>query len=180
MDDKDLGIILLGAQGWAGLFTRAMSAGKPAGVTAKTQIDVLVSLSLNGPQSMGALSKRLERAPEQTSRAVKHLKALGLVACSRSPENHRVVVAELTGTGSRQIASYLKAMHDSVWEYLSGLDDPDREWMLRTAEQTIDIMRKHPLTRDAVTPVDTSETANLAVSDRTTDVGDTVSAAAME
>lgn len=145
MDERELGLILLAAQGWSELFSRAMSSGKPAGVTAKTQIDVLVSLSLNGPQNMGALSERLERAPEQISRAVKTLRECGLVACERNPENHRIIVASLTERGAAELKTYLDSMHEFVSSYLAQLSKPQRRWLLATAKETLAVMGEHPV-----------------------------------
>lgn len=145
MHEHNLSTILLAAQGWSELFTGAMASGKLDGVTAKTQIDVLVSLALNGAQNMGSLSHRLERAPEQISRTVRELREQGLVDCERSSENHRMIIAALTDEGRERVEPYVMQMHEFVRDYLAKIDSPDREWLLTVAEKTIDVMRQHPV-----------------------------------
>lgn len=133
--------VLLAAQGWAELFEHAVSSGKPRDVTARTQVFILISLELNGKQSIGELSRRLEYAPEQVSRAVKALRKMGFVECNRSDDNHRVILAELTEAGRDQLNEYMACMLAMVGQYMNRLDAPTQEWMLKTAEETVDIMR---------------------------------------
>lgn len=124
VDDAVVGSILYCAQGYAALFKRALASSHIEGVTAKTQLDILVSLKLNGEQPMGLLGKRLCKAPEQISRATRSLREAGLITCERDEENRSMVIASLTEKGHHELESYAASMHDSVRALLNKLD-PD-------------------------------------------------------
>lgn len=139
IDEKDAGSILFCAQGYAALFKRALASGQIDGVTAKTQLDILVTLELSGDQSMGSLGKRLCKAPEQISRATRSLREAGLIDCERDGSNRSVVIASLTDKGRQDLDAYCENMYDSIRAFIGKLDPAARETFIKASLEVSNI-----------------------------------------
>jgi DNA-binding MarR family transcriptional regulator len=79
---------------------------KPAAVT-PAQYNVLRILRSAGQEGLpcGEISRRLVRQDPDVTRLLDRLEALGFVARSRDTQDRRVVVARLTGAGSRLLST---------------------------------------------------------------------------
>jgi DNA-binding MarR family transcriptional regulator len=69
-----------------------------------SEMGVLDTLGLNGPLTMGVLSREALISPSNTTHVVKKLEKLGMVVRKRSDESDRVVTVALTVEG--------EALHD--------------------------------------------------------------------
>lgn len=124
------------------LFKKAVLSSNLPDVNGKTQMDLLVTLSLNGPMSMSALSDRAGIAPEQTTRAIRHLREMGLVSSDRSEENRRVVIASITNKGLQAMEEHEHQIRARLDAGLNGLSDKEIAQLAEISRQASALLRK--------------------------------------
>lgn len=124
------------------LFKKTVFSNNLPNINGKTQMDLLVTLSLNGPMSMSTLSERAGIAPEQTTRAIRHLRELGYVHSDRSDENRRIVIARITEEGLRAMAQHEHQIRASLEAGLNGLNDEEIAQLAEISRQASALLRK--------------------------------------
>ena len=124
------------------LFRKTVLASSDILPLTRTQIDVMVTLHLDGPLSMGAISERVGIAPEQATRAVKRLRELGLAETDRSQKNRRMVIATTTERGETLMDEHLRCLNANLRASLQGLDPADMDALADAAATAVSIMRK--------------------------------------
>ncbi len=134
------------------LFKKTLMASQTAHAFTKTQMDLMVTLHIEGPMNMSALSERVGIAPEQTTRALKNLRERDLVDTERSDENRRMVIARMTDHGALVMDEHLRSVEENLRASLEGLDDSEMELLVRVARTTVDLMKKTGLRHVVPTP----------------------------
>lgn len=109
------------------LVGRVEEALSPYGLTfARFEILRLLGFSRRGGLPMGKIGERLQVHPASVTSAVKRLERDGLIERSMDPDDNRVVVAAITGTGREHLARATASVN-RVFEQLGvDADDLDR------------------------------------------------------
>ena len=90
-------------------------------------LTVLMDLGQHGPSRMGDIAKHLGLAPASTTPVVDRLEASAHVARSRSSEDRRVWLVDLSDKGRGAVAD-IAGIYDQVGaEMLSALSDEEQE-----------------------------------------------------
>ncbi len=118
------------------LFKKTVLATPVPEVSTKTKMDLMVTLLLNGPMNMSALSKRTGIAPEQTTRAIRDLREAGFVESERDEANRRMVVAHLSDKGESLMKEHEQQLFRSLESSLEGLSDEEIAQLADCARQT--------------------------------------------
>lgn len=142
IDTKDAHEIMRASIFFHELFKKALLTDFFPGVTTKTQMDLLMTLMLNGPMSMSTLSERAGIAPEQATRAIRSLREAGLVQSERSATNRRVVVARITEKGSLLMDDHERQIVGNLATILSELDDAEIAHLADLSQQACDLLGK--------------------------------------
>lgn len=124
------------------LFKKALLTDLFPGVTTKTQMDLLMTLMLNGPMSMSALSERAGIAPEQATRAIRNLREAELVQSERSATNRRIVVASITEKGKLLMDDRERQVVGNLAAILSELDDAEIAQLAELSRRAAALLRK--------------------------------------
>lgn len=127
------------------LFKKTVLASGAASQLTRTQMDLLMTLGMEGPLSMSVLSERVGIAPEQATRAMKGLRERGLAAAERSDENRRIVVAQLTEQGALFMDEHVRAINENLRATLEGLSPDELERLSQAASDIVALMRKTTL-----------------------------------
>lgn len=124
------------------LFKKTLVASQPERLFTKTQMDLMITLHIEGPMNMSALSERVGIAPEQATRALKSLRERGLVDTGRSDENRRMVIAQLTEHGALTMDEHLRTVDENLRASLEGLDAEEMERLSQAAGTIVELMGK--------------------------------------
>lgn len=108
----------------------------------KTQIDIMITLYIEGPLSMSALSSRIGIAPEQATRALKNLRFYELVESERAEENRRIVIASLTEKGSRLMQEHTHLLHKKLDSTLNTLTQSEIRQLAKAGELITELLEK--------------------------------------
>lgn len=111
----------------------------------KTQVDLIIRLSLCGKASMTTLAQDLAVSKEHVTRAMASLTKQGLVEKNRSCDNFRVIEASLTEKGEELARSIRMNSIRKLKEHLSAFSDEDLESFLRAAETATNVIQKYNL-----------------------------------
>ncbi|ACZ61905.1 transcriptional regulator, MarR family [Dehalococcoides mccartyi VS] len=87
------------------------------------QLRVLLLLRLNGPLSMGVISRKLCIGLATLTGIVDRLVRQGFVERETPPDNRRVVICHLTGKGISHYESLWQFTTDKIAELLDGVDN---------------------------------------------------------
>lgn len=124
------------------LFKKTLLASQPERIFTKTQMDLMITLHIEGGMNMSALSERVGIAPEQATRALKNLRERGLADTVRSDENRRMVIAQLTEEGALIMDEHLRAVEENLRVSLDGLDKDEMDRLADAAETAVNLMGK--------------------------------------
>lgn len=124
------------------LFKKTLLASQPERIFTKTQMDLMITLHIEGGMNMSALSERVGIAPEQATRALKNLRERGLADTVRSEENRRMVIAQLTEEGALIMDEHLRAVEENLRASLDGLDKDEMDRLADAAETAVNLMGK--------------------------------------
>ncbi len=146
------------------LFKKTLLASQPERIFTKTQMDLMITLHIEGGMNMSALSERVGIAPEQATRALKNLRERGLADTVRSDENRRMVIAQLTEEGALIMDEHLRAVEENLRASLDGLDKDEIYRLADAAETAINLMGKTGLRHVVPAPPKrrTSETQDFS------------------
>lgn len=108
----------------------------------KTQVDILMRLSLCGASNMTQIANDLAISKEHVTRAVTALVGRGLVEKYRIEENHRVVEARLTDGGNALATSIRLHSIEQLNKKLASLSPEDREQLLEASQIAAFIIHK--------------------------------------
>ena len=134
------------------LFKKTLAANLPAFRFTKTQMDLMVTLHLQGPMNMSTLSEHAGIAPEQASRALKPLRERGLADTVRSDENRRMVIAKLTERGMAMMDEHLRSIERNLRSTLDGLEPDEVERLSEAARTSVELLSRTDLKRIVVAP----------------------------
>lgn len=138
----DVEVIIQASLYFHELFKKTLLASPLSREFTKTQIDLMITLHMEGRMNMSALSERAGIAPEQTTRALKGLRERNLVDTERSAENRRMVIARMTERGALMMDEHLRAVEENLRASLEGLDDGEMEQLATAARTTVELMGK--------------------------------------
>lgn len=108
----------------------------------KTQVDILMRLSLYGRSNMTQIANDLSISKEHVTRAIATLVEKGLVEKYRNPQNQRLVEAEITEQGQAIAFSVRMRSIQKLNERLASISEEDRERLLAASETAAAIIRK--------------------------------------
>jgi DNA-binding MarR family transcriptional regulator len=108
--------VMLAAQLLVSVAARSVAAVEPE--ISLPQLRVLVILASEGPQSLGAVARRLGVHPSNATRACDRLVQGGLLSRNENPTDRRQVRLELTAVGRRVIESVMNHRRTQVEDLL--------------------------------------------------------------
>ena len=111
----------------------------------KTQVDLIIRLSLCGKASMTVLAQNLAVSKEHVTRAMADLAKQGLVEKNRSRDNFRIIEATLSEKGEELARSIRMNSIRKLKEHLSAFSDEDLESFLQAAETAANVIQKYNL-----------------------------------
>lgn len=123
MSDADEALVdalLLMSRPLVGIVIRSVQ-GAPVDVTIP-QHRVLVLLDDNGPLGVGAIATELGVNPSNATRLCDRLERLGLIARSRSDEDRRAVLVDLTAAGRRLVQAVTDVRRADLARVVAQLD----------------------------------------------------------
>lgn len=148
----DVGVeaIVLASACYNDLFRKtALRNTSEIGMT-KKQIEVLITLQMDGPTKMSELCARLDIAREQGTRIVNTLKEQGHVSTVRLSENKKHVVASITDEGEKLLNSHKQESRELLKRFLDGLNQEDRENLIIHSEGAAEILRRNSSSIDGI------------------------------
>ncbi len=108
----------------------------------KTQVDIVMRLSLCGASSMTQIADDLAISKEHVTRAMTALVERGLVEKCRNEKNHRVVEARLTSGGNDIATSIRLHTIEQLNKKLGSISPEDRELLLEASQTASRIIQK--------------------------------------
>jgi DNA-binding MarR family transcriptional regulator len=105
----------------------------------KEEFKVLMELHA-GPQSHGALSRRLEVSTGAMTNRLDKLEREGLVSRSRDPNDRRGVMLTLTPSGGERLDAYIDLGAHRERQLLDGLRDSDKRQLHRLLTKLVDLL----------------------------------------
>jgi len=141
-DSNELEVVIIASACYNEIFKKTVLQGfKALGIT-KTQLEISITLFIDGPHTISELSDRLYVKLEQVSRSIRELKLLELVHTERDSHDGRNVVASLTPKGIEFMENRAQISGPILEEYVSRLSPEDQGILIECSKKVIEVFRR--------------------------------------
>jgi len=142
-ESDELEVIIIASACYNEIFKKTVLQGfKALGIT-KTQLEIIVTLFIDGPHTISELSDKLDMKLEQVSRSIRELKPMELVHTERDSLDGRNVVASLTAKGVEFMENRTQVSGPILEEYISRLSPEDQDILIECSKKVIEVFKRN-------------------------------------